>query len=102
VCHLGDEVVEPEKTIPRAVLISVILVAALYLTMNIAILGVVPWQPMVEKVNAGKPVAIAAEFMEIIYGHQVAVAFTWLIIWTALFAFSATCIRGGIIRPWPC
>ena len=28
ICHLGDEVVEPAKTIPRAVMISVVLVAA--------------------------------------------------------------------------
>ena len=44
VCHLGDEVIEPAKTIPRAVIFSVVIVAALYLTMNVAIIGVVPWK----------------------------------------------------------
>ena len=41
---LGDEVKEPGKTIPRAMLLSIFLVACLYVVMNISILGVVPWQ----------------------------------------------------------
>ena len=44
VCFLGDEVKEPGKTIPRAILLSILLVACLYVVMNISILGVVPWQ----------------------------------------------------------
>ncbi len=78
VCHMGDEVVEPEKTIPRAVLISVVVVAVFYLTMNVAIIAVVPWQQAMESKN------IAAEFMETLYGRNVAVGFTVLILWTAL------------------
>lgn len=76
ICHLGDEVREPGKTIPRAVMISVVLVAAIYLTMNIAIIGVVPWQDAMKSEN------IAAQFMERIYNRPIAVAFTLLILWT--------------------
>lgn len=76
VCHLGDEVVNPGKTIPRAVIISVVLVAAIYLCMNLVIIGVVPWRQAMESKN------IAAEFMEHLYGRPVAVAFTVLILWT--------------------
>jgi amino acid transporter len=76
VCHLGDEVVEPGKTIPRAVMISVVLVAAIYLTMNVAIIGVVPWEEAMKSSN------IAAEFMERLFGRGPAVAFTGLILWT--------------------
>jgi amino acid transporter len=76
VCHLGDEVRDPAKTIPRAVIISVLLVAAIYLTMNVAIIGVVPWQKAMESQN------VAAEFMERLYGRGPAVAFTALILWT--------------------
>lgn len=76
VCHLGDEVVDPGKTIPRAVLLSVVIVATLYLTMNVAIIGVVPWQQAMQSHN------IAAEFMETLFGRPIAVAFTWLILWT--------------------
>ena len=46
VCFLGDEVKDPGKTIPRALLLSILLVGCLYIVMNISILGVVPWQEM--------------------------------------------------------
>jgi amino acid transporter len=78
VCHLGDEVIHPEKTIPRAVILSVLIVAAIYLTMNVAMMGVVPWQQIMASKN------IAADFMEILYGRNVAVGFSYFIIWTAL------------------
>lgn len=78
VCHLGDEVREPERTIPLAVMGSVVLVALIYLTMNISIIGVVPWQEAMLSKN------IAADFMERLYGRPWAVAFTGLILWTAL------------------
>lgn len=85
VCNLGDEVKDPGRTIPRAVIYSVIAIAVIYLTMNISIIGVVPWQTAMESKN------IAADFMETLYGRPVAVAFTWLIIWTAVACmFAAT------------
>lgn len=76
VCHLGDEIQDPGRTIPRAVIISVTLVAAIYLVMNISIIAVVPWQKAMESTN------IAAEFMEALYGRPIAMAFTCLILWT--------------------
>jgi len=76
VCHLGDEVVEPGKTIPRAVVISIAVVASIYLCMNTVIIGVVPWQQAMVSKN------VAAEFMQTIYGREVAVAFTLLVLWT--------------------
>lgn len=76
ICHLGDEVKDPGRTIPRAVIWSVVLVAGIYLTMNVSIIAVVPWQQAMVSKN------IAADFMETLYGREVAVAFTWLILWT--------------------
>ncbi len=78
VCHMGDEVVNPGRTIPRAVMVSVLIVAGIYMTMNIAIMGVVPWQQVMESEN------IAADFMERLYGRGVAVGFSYFIIWAAL------------------
>jgi len=78
VCHLGDEVRDPARTIPRAVIGSVVVIALIYMTMNLCIMGVVPWQQAMESKN------IAADFMETLYGRSWAVAFTWLILWTAL------------------
>ena len=78
ICHLGDEVRNPGRTIPRAVILSVVVVVAIYMTMNLAIIGVVPWREAMESEN------IAATFMERLFGRKVAVAFTALIVWTAL------------------
>ena len=50
IAFLGDEVKEPGKTIPRAILLSIFLVGCLYVVMNISILGVVPWR----EIQAGK------------------------------------------------
>ena len=46
--------------------------------MNIAIIGVVPWQ------QADEVEEHRADFMEMLYGRNVAVGFTFFIIWTAL------------------
>ena len=78
VCFLGAEVREPGRTIPRAILLSIAGVAALYLTMNISILGAMPWQE-VEKSSF-----IASDFMERIWGHWAGVLITILMLWTAV------------------
>lgn len=78
ICNLGEEVRDPGKTIPRAVITSVVVVAALYLTMNLSIIAVIPWEKAMESKE------IAALFMETLYGRQVAVIFTWLVLWTVL------------------
>lgn len=78
VCHLGDEVRDPVRTIPRAVMLSVVLVAIVYLTMNLSIIMVVPWSEAMVSRN------IAADFMERLFGRSAAVAFTGLILWTSV------------------
>ncbi len=83
ICHLGEEVRAPGKTIPRAVLLSIGIVAAIYLSMNLAFMGVVPWQEMVnDKTMAHQN--IAGAFMARLYGANAAKLFTGLIIWTCL------------------
>jgi amino acid transporter len=78
ICYLGDEVRDPAKTIPRAVIISVLAVAALYAVMNLGILGVLP----VERV--AKSTAIVADLSNEVWGSPaVTAAFTVLILWTA-------------------
>jgi amino acid transporter len=77
ICHLGEEVRDPGRTIPRAVILSVCIVATVYLTMNICIIAVVPWQEAVQSKN------IAALFMERLFGRPIAVGFTWLVLWTS-------------------
>jgi tetraacyldisaccharide 4'-kinase len=78
VCHLGDEVVDPARTIPRSVMLSIGGVAVMYLTMNLAIIGVVPWQ------RAMQSEAVASEFIAQLYGRGAAQVFAVLILWTVL------------------
>src|SRR5262249_11242323 len=42
--YVGDEVRDPGYVIPRATIFSVLAVCAIYLAMNIGIMGVVPWR----------------------------------------------------------
>jgi fructoselysine transporter len=44
VCHLGGEIKNPGKNIPRSIFISIFGIAALYLLMNISVMSVMPWQ----------------------------------------------------------
>jgi amino acid transporter/GNAT superfamily N-acetyltransferase len=77
VCYIGDEVRNPSRTIPRSILISVIAVAAIYLTMNISIISVVPWR------DAMHSESIASDFMERLGGRTAGVIMAAMICWTA-------------------
>ena len=83
VCFLGDEVKDPGKTIPRALLLSILLVACLYIVMNISILAVVPWQQVVRVGQASSGLYIVSVFMQMTYGAWAARVVTGLIMWTA-------------------
>jgi amino acid transporter len=63
VCLLGGEVEQPRKNIPRAVIYSICIVAVLYLLMNISIVGSLDWRV------AQYSKAIAADFMQAVYGR---------------------------------
>jgi amino acid transporter len=64
VCLIGDEVSSPKRTIPRSILFSIVVVAILYLIMNLSIIGVVPWR------DAMHSQTIVADFMVRIYGPK--------------------------------
>jgi amino acid transporter len=78
ICYVGGEVRNPERVIPRAIIISVILVALIYSVMNLSIIGVVPWREAMESPY------IAAIFMERIYGGWAGSAVTLMILWTSV------------------
>jgi amino acid transporter len=73
VCFMGAEVRDPQKTIPRAVLGSVVIVGTLYLLMNVSVLGVLPWREMAHETgNTHARMFTMAVFMERLYGHTAA------------------------------
>jgi len=84
VCHLGAEIKKPEKNIPRSIFISIAGIAALYLLMNISVMGVVPWQ----SVKADDKYLVST-FMEQLYGHQAGVIVTVLILCIAMSSLFA-------------
>jgi basic amino acid/polyamine antiporter, APA family len=83
VCFLGDEVKDPGKTIPRALLLSILLVACLYVVMNVSILGVVPWQEIRPSPQADNKLYVVSIFMNRVYGPWAANLVTGLVVWTA-------------------
>lgn len=44
VCNIAEEVKDPTRTMPRAIILSIVVVALLYIVMSTVILGMVPWQ----------------------------------------------------------
>jgi amino acid transporter len=82
VCFLGGEVKDPGRTIPRALIISIVAVAAIYIVMNVSVLGVVPWREMLTHAGDQNNYIISI-FMERIYGSWAGRTIAALIIWTA-------------------
>src|ERR1700733_13782005 len=74
VVFLVGGVKEPPKNIPRAVILSILLVAVLYLLMNISIVGSLNWRV------AQHSQAIAADFMQVIYGRWAGILISVLIL----------------------
>jgi amino acid transporter len=83
VCFLGDEVKDPGRNIPRALLLSILLVAGLYILMNLSILAVVPWREMVAASGANRGLYVVSVFMQKVYGPWAARLVTVLVMWTA-------------------
>jgi basic amino acid/polyamine antiporter, APA family len=82
VCFLGAEIKDPGRTIPRALILSILVVAIIYIVMNISVLGVIPWRELVGNSNQQGNYVIAV-FMQRIYGSWAGRAVTGLIMWTA-------------------
>ena len=75
VCFLGGEIRNPDKTIPRAILISIAVVAALYIAMNVGVLGVIPAE------HVGR--TAVADMIALTLGPTAARVMAALIMWTA-------------------
>ena len=91
VTYLGDEIKDPTRNIPRALLLSILFVACLYLLMNVCILAVVPWREMLRAGQGNDRLYVVSLFMQRIYGPWAARLVTALVIVTAFASvFSLT------------
>ena len=78
VCHIGEELQNPGKNIPRSIIISLVDVAGIYLAMNLSIIGIIPWREFVPATDP--PAPVVSTLMERIYGSAVANVFTSLVL----------------------
>ncbi|MDQ6678857.1 MAG: amino acid permease [Acidobacteriota bacterium] len=83
VCFFAGEVKRPERVIPQAILWSILAVAALYLTMNVTIIGVVPWREAIQSKF------IVSDFILRIHGSLAAKWATGLILFTTFASLFA-------------
>jgi amino acid transporter len=74
VCLVGGEVVRPEVTIPRSVVTAIAIVCVLYLSMNFAIIGAMPWR------EAAQSKYVVSDFIGRLQGHYAASLMTVLIL----------------------
>lgn len=85
VCHLGSEIKDPEKNIPRSMFISIAGITVLYLLMNISVVSVIPWE------QAKDNKFVVSIFIQQIAGIRAAKVATCMILWVAFASlFSAT------------
>jgi fructoselysine transporter len=85
VCHLGGEIVNPSKNIPRSMFLSIIGITVLYLMMNISVVSVIPWN------EAKESKFVISAFMLELSGPLAAKAVTCLVLIVAFASvFSAT------------
>lgn len=82
-CFFAGEVRNAERVIPRSILISILLVAAIYLTMNVGIIGVIPWR---EAMNS---TFVVSDLMHRLYGVTVAQIMTGLVLLTTFASLFA-------------
>ena len=57
VCNIAGEIRNPERNIPRSILLSIAVVAAIYIAMTTVMLAVIPWE------EAGRSSTIASTFV---------------------------------------
>jgi amino acid transporter len=89
VCNIGEEIVDPGRTVPRSIVISIVIVAVLYMAMTIVVLGLIPWR------EAAELRTIASEFIVRTFANPAAgrvagTVMTGLILFVAAASLYAT------------
>ena len=83
ICFLGSEVRRPERTIPRAILLSVLFVSAFYITMNLAALPSLRDAASRAAESAALRVQLVADIARSAWGRWAGYLLAALIVWTA-------------------
>jgi amino acid transporter len=91
--YMGSELKNPGRTLPRSIIYSIVGMMAIYLCIQLGVLGVIPW----EKVAASQ--TIASDVVEATWGKGAAYVVTGLILVTAA-ASVFTGLLGGSRVPF--
>jgi amino acid transporter len=83
ITFLGSEVKQPEKTIPRAILLSVMFVAAFYVVMNLAVLPSLGSAAAHTSESALVRVRLVADIARAAFGGWAGYTIAALVVWTA-------------------
>jgi amino acid transporter len=79
ICYVGDEVREPGKTIPRAILLSALIVCVLFIGVHLAMLGTVDWTAIPTSKEGLDDYNLPAEFARRLHGPWAAALMSLLL-----------------------
>ena len=77
VCYLAEEIRDPGRVIPRAILFSIVTVALLYVFMSASFISVIPWRELMQTRF------VASTFIERLQGAAAGKLMTVLLLWIA-------------------
>jgi amino acid transporter len=77
VCYLAEEIRDPGRVIPRAIMFSIISVAVLYVMITASFLSVLPWREVIHSPY------IASVYIEVLFGSTAGKVMTVLLLWIA-------------------
>lgn len=98
--YIAGEMIEPARTLPRAIVISILGVAALYVAMQFGVLGAIPWQSFVPLADGSLPPLgqhLASAVVEQSFGVVAAGVVTVLILVTAFASLYGNLLGGSRI-----
>lgn len=89
VCNIGEEIRDPARIVPRSIVVSILIVATLYMAMSVVILGLIPWT------EAAETRTVASVFVERMFGDPetgrlAGLVMTGLILFVAASSLYAT------------
>lgn len=89
ICFLAEEVVDPPRTIPRSIILSILIVGALYLLMNIGLLGQLPVAQMIRMTDSTAGNYAAAQAAQMAWGNWGGNLVALAVVWTAFASIFA-------------
>lgn len=82
VCYIGDEVKDPARTIPRAIMLSAIIVCVLFVGLHLAMLGVISWRNVPTESPEVDRYILPIEFMRQTRGNWAGTLFAAMLVWS--------------------